>query len=339
MTYAVLLWPHANVRYFESMKTLAEGELTVMLSAVQENIEIKKTNMNGLELMTFEGPEFDERMKKLLSMVSCAYAVFAVEGEMLRPLMQGGQLRFGGDLSGILKYKGKTNEMFTGMLINLAVFCSDFAAKFDKNLAILDPMCGRGTSLFEGLRRNYDMTGVEIDKNDVGELTRFVKKYAEYNRLKHKVESASMTVDGKNAGAKTKITLAENNAMWKEDPRVVTVTLGDTLLTDKFYKGRNFHALVCDLPYGVQHESRDGKSKVSLDKMMEKALLSWKKTLIPGACVALSFNANTLPLADARMMLAKAGYEPLVGGVYDNFGHWVEQAITRDIVLAKYTGK
>ena len=28
MTYAVLLWPHANVRYFESMKTLAEGELT-----------------------------------------------------------------------------------------------------------------------------------------------------------------------------------------------------------------------------------------------------------------------------------------------------------------------
>ena len=39
------------------------------------------------------------------------------------------------------------------------------------------------------------------------------------------------------------------------------------------------------------------------------------------------------------MMLTKAGYEPLEGGVYDSFGHWVEQAITRDIVLAKYTGK
>ena len=178
MTYAILLWPHANVRYFESMKTLAEAELTVMLRAVDENIEIKRTGMNGLEMMTFEGPAFSDRMKKLMSMVSCAYAVFEVKGDMLLPLMQGGQLRFGGDLSGILKYKGKTNEMFTGMLINLAVFCSDFADKFDKNLSILDPMCGRGTSLFEGLRRNYDMTGVEIDKNDVGELNRSVKKYA-----------------------------------------------------------------------------------------------------------------------------------------------------------------
>ena len=40
-----------------------------------------------------------------------------------------------------------------------------------------------------------------------------------------------------------------------------------------------------------------------------------------------------------RAMMEKAGYEPLTGGVYDTFGHWVEQAITRDIVLAKYTGK
>ena len=31
MTYAVLLWPHANVRYFESIKTLAAAELRVML--------------------------------------------------------------------------------------------------------------------------------------------------------------------------------------------------------------------------------------------------------------------------------------------------------------------
>lgn len=339
MTYAVLLWPHANVRYFESVKKLAVAELSIMLRAFNESIEVKPCVMNGLELLTFEAGEMDDRLKKLLSMVSCAYAVFEVRGEMLLPLMPGGQMRFGGDFSGILKYKGKTNEMFTGMLINLAVFSSDYADKFDKPLSILDPMCGRGTSLFEGLRRNYDMTGVEIDKNDVGELTRFVKKYAEYNRLKHRVESASMTVDGKNAGARTKYTIAENNVMFKADPRTLTVTLGDTLLTDRFYKGRSFHALVCDLPYGVQHESRDGQSKVSLDKMMRKALQAWKKTLFPGAAVALSFNSNTLPLADARRMLKDAGYEPLEGGAYDTFGHWVEQAITRDIAVARFPGK
>ena len=147
-----------------------------------------------------------------------------------------------------------------------------------------------------------------------------------------------MTVDGRNAGARTRFTLAENNAAFKADPRTLTVTLGDTLLTDRFYKGRCFHALACDLPYGVQHESRDGQSRVSLDKLMARALQAWKKTLFPGAAVALSFNANTLPLTDAREMLATAGFEPLTGGPYDGLIHWVEQAITRDVAVARFPG-
>lgn len=338
MTIAVLLWPHANIRYFESVKMLAQAELEVMLRTVDDGITVQTREVNGLLLFVFDVPKLDEKLRALLSMVSCAYAFFELRDEMLLPIGAGGQMRFGGDLSGILKYKGKTNEMFTGMLLNLAVFSSDFAAKFDQQLCIVDPMCGRGTSLFEGLRRNYDMSGVEIDKNDVAEIIRFVKRYAEHGRLKHKVESASMTVNGKNAGARTKFTIAENNLIFKEQPRTLTVTLGDTLLADKFYKNNSFHALVCDLPYGVQHESRDGRTKVSLDKMMAKALLSWKKLLRPGAAVALSFNANTLPLDQAREMLKIAGYEPFSGGVYDGFGHWVEQAITRDIVIARFPG-
>ena len=338
MTIAVLLWPHANIRYFESVKKLAAAEMSVLLHTVDPNAQVRTMDANGLILYTFETEQLDERMRRALSMLSCAYAIFEVKGDALLPLMPGGQLRFGGDLSGVLKYKGKTNEMFTGMLINLAVFSSDFAEKFDRPLSLLDPMCGRGTTLFEGLRRNYDVSGVEIDKNDVAELRKFVKKYAEYNRLKHKVESASMTVDGKNEGTRTRFTLAEDAGRMKEDARTLTVTLGDTLLADRFYKGRCFHALACDLPYGVQHESRDGMSRVALDKMMGRALQAWKKTLFPGAALALSFNANTLPLEQAREMVSKAGYEPITGGPYDAFSHWVEQAITRDIVVARFPG-
>ena len=153
MTIAVLLWPHANARYFESVKTLAASELTVMLRALDENAEVRHCEMNGLPLLTFDVREFDDRMRRLMSLLSCAYAVFEVRGEALLPLMPGGPQRFGGDLSGNLKYKGKTNENFTGMLLNLAVFSSDFAGKFDQPISILDPMCGRGTTLFEALRR------------------------------------------------------------------------------------------------------------------------------------------------------------------------------------------
>jgi len=319
------------------MRKISENELNIMLSAISPENRVHAEECGGLQLWVFDA-DYDDKMKSLLSRISCAYAIFEKTGESLRPIMPGGQLRFGSDLSGILKYKGKTNEMFTGMLINLAVFSSAFASQFDKNLSILDPMCGRGTSLYEGLRRSYDMSGIEIDKTDVSELNKFLKKYAEYNKYKHKIESSSMTVSGKSAGAKLKYTVAENNALWKEDPKTVTVVNGDTLFADKFYKGRCFHALVCDLPYGIQHESRDGQSKVTLDSMMNKALLAWKKTLFPGAAIALSFNANTLPLSDARTMLKEAGYRPLEGEFYDNFAHWVEQAITRDIVIARFDG-
>ena len=64
------------------------------------------------------------------------------------PCSPAGSSALGGDLSGVLKYKGKTNEMFTGMLVNLAVFSSEYAKWFDRPLQVLDPMCGRGTTLF-----------------------------------------------------------------------------------------------------------------------------------------------------------------------------------------------
>lgn len=54
MTIAVLLWPHANARYFESVKTLAASELTVMLRALDENAEVRHCEMNGLPLLTFD---------------------------------------------------------------------------------------------------------------------------------------------------------------------------------------------------------------------------------------------------------------------------------------------
>lgn len=339
MTIAVLLWPHANVRYFESMKRLAAAEMEILLHTFDEQIEVRTLEMQGIEFCAFDVAEVDDRLRRLLSRLSCAYAVFAVQGEALLPLQPGGQLRFGGDLSGVLKYKGKTNEMFTGMLVNLAVFSSEYAKWFDRPLQVLDPMCGRGTTLFEALRRDYDASGVEIDKTDVAEVRKFLKKYCEHNRLKHRVESSSMTADGKSVGTRTRFTLAENAERFREDPRTLTLTLGDTLLTDRFYKGRTFHALACDLPYGVQHESRDGQSKVALDKLMARALRAWQKVLLPGAAVALSFNANTLPLEQARQMLERAGFVPLTGGPYDHMAHWVEQAITRDIAVARWPGR
>ena len=132
---------------------------------------------------------------------------------------------------------------------------------------------------------------------------------------------------------------AESGGRVREDPRTLMLSGGESLLTERVYEGRTFHALAGELLYGGQHERRGGQSKVALDKLMTLALRAWQKVLLPGAAVALSFNANTLPLEQARQMLERAGFVPLTGGPYDHMAHWVEQAITRDIAVARWPGK
>lgn len=339
MTIAVLLWPHANARYFSSVEKLSLAELGVMLRSHLPEAKPALTSLKGIPFITFETPSFDPKMHALLSHFSAGYAVFELKNEQLLPLMAGNELPYGQDISGVLKYKGKTNEMFTAMLINLAVFSSDHRTHSDQCLTVVDPMCGRGTTLFEATRRGYSSFGVEIDKTDVDQLRQFIKRYFEFNQIKYKLQTTSLTVNGKQGAVKSAYTFAKNADEYKEAPQQLCVTCGDTLHSGSYAKKPFAHALVSDLPYGIAHESRDGKAKVSLDKMMQKALVEWKRLLLPGAGIALSFNEYTLPLEEARDMVTKSGYEVYTGMEYDGLSHWVEQAISRNVVVARFPGK
>jgi SAM-dependent methyltransferase len=334
LTVALLLWPHQNVRYFASVQALALKEIALMLAAEPEAGAPRPESLRGLELICFEAPALTEGLLAILRFFSAGYACFKKEGETLRPI-EIPQLPYGRDISGVLKYKGKTNEMFTSMMINLAVFSSAFRGRFAQKLEILDPLCGRGTTLFEAARKGYDAAGIEIDKADFSQINLFLPKYLEHNRLKHKIQKGSLTVPGRAAASSVSFEFAQDAKALKIAPERLQFIHGDTLLAASYFGRPRFHALVADLPYGIAHESRDGKGKVALDQMMKKALLAWKKTLLPGAGVALSFNSHTLPLSEARAMLKAAGYEVLAGQEVDGFAHWVEQAILRDIVLAR----
>ena len=91
--------------------------------------------------------------------------------------------------------------------------------------------------------------------------------------------------------------------------------------------------IVCDLPYGVQHASVGGRP----DQLLKKALPGWKEALKKGGTIAVSFNAQTLKSETVRELMEAAGLEAKRGGAYDGFSHWVEQAVTRDIVVGKRT--
>lgn len=93
--------------------------------------------------------------------------------------------------------------------------------------------------------------------------------------------------------------------------------------------GRGKFDLICaDLPYGVQHGAN-----MPLEKLLRLALPAWVETLKRGAAVAISFNAQTLPTRKVRAVFAGAGLHVREGGPYDRLSHWVEQAVTRDVVV------
>ncbi len=68
-------------------------------------------------------------------------------------------------MQSVLKYKGKTNEVFTSALLHIALLSGEFWNQ--EKISVLDPMCGRGTTLFSALTFGYIAHGIEIDEADV----------------------------------------------------------------------------------------------------------------------------------------------------------------------------
>ena len=317
MHYTMLLWPHANARYQVETEKLARAELEVMLSRLGMEYTWEEGGVAGLPSLDFAARPLADAEATVISRHSLLYALFERrEDGALLPLLGREAPRVGGDLPGILKYKGKTNENFTQLLINLAWLAGNMPEKAH----LLDPMCGRGTALFVALNRGWDVVGSDIDRAALREAEQFFKRYLEYHRFKHTTRRGSLTLRGKKSAPYTDLTLAEGAL------RLAEV---DATRVREAFGAAKFDLLCADLPYGVQHGSN-----MPLETLLRLALPAWAETLKRGAAIALSFNAQTLPARKVRALLAGAGLRVLEGGPYDHFEHWVEQAVTRDIAVA-----
>src|SRR4051794_19148021 len=100
-----------------------------------------------------------------------------------------------------------------------------------------------------------------------------------------------------------------------------------------------FDLLVADLPYGVQHGSRD-VDKLARDPagLLERALPAWTSVLAPGAAVGLAWNTRVLPRRDLAGIMGSAGLSVLDGPPFDSFEHRVDRSIQRDVIVAFVPG-
>ena len=336
MHYKMLLWPHANARYQNETLKLAMAELGLMLARLAPGAEVAADERLGMPCLDVSLEEaLPADAVEALRRHSLMYGLFEDRDGLLRPVAGRAEATVGRDLPAILKYKGKTNELFLQMLVNAALYAGDFWHS-DGPLAMLDPMCGRATGLFVAANYGWDALGADVDRGDLKEAEQFFRRYLEFHRFKHTVERMSRTLKQGGSAAECRFEYARSA---REPRRTLSLVCLDAAGSGGALGKNAFHLIACDLPYGVRHDAQLGRGQRTkgnwLEALVEQALPDWKAALKPGGAMALSFNAQNLKLERLRALMAQAGLEVLQGGAYDGFAHWVEQAITRDIAICR----
>ena len=341
MRYRLLLWPHANARYQQETRKLAQAELELMLARHVPGARCAVDEGADMPCLTIDAPgPLDAGTVEAVRCHSLLYGLFEARDDgSLVPVAGRAATRLGPDLPAILKYKGKTNELFLEMLINAALYAGDYWDA-DGPLELLDPMCGRATAPFIALNRGWNAVGADVDRADLKEAERFFRRYLEYHRFKHTLTRESRTLEKGRAAPLCRFEYAPDaRAFRKGEARTLSLVNLDATLAAEALGKDAFHIIACDLPYGVRHDaqlSRGADRRGNwLETLLAKALPDWRAALKPGGTVAVSFNAQNFSLVRVRDLMARNGFEVMQGGAYDEFAHWVEQAITRDIAVCR----
>ncbi|MFZ6002884.1 MAG: TRM11 family SAM-dependent methyltransferase [Actinomycetota bacterium] len=337
--YALLLKASANRVYGASAFDLARAELLAMARASGALVEhIDREEIAGVDyLVATSTSPLTERQVELWSNLSSLHALFEVEGARFAPVSIAPLARLDEDIVTIQRYPGKTNEAFTHLLVNMALVESDDA--FGRllrggRLTLVDPVCGRGTTLNRAALYGMDACGIELDQRDAEAYTQFLLTWLKDKRLKHRLEQAKLR-RGRDTPAH-RITVTYGHGKDRSTHRVIDVIHDDTRAARTHLKARSADLMACDLPYGVQHGSSRGSEHRDRGPagLLAEALPVWFELLQPGAAVALAWNLNTLKRPRLVQLLREAGFELRSAEDDDSFVHRVDRAIRRDVLVA-----
>ena len=347
VTYARLETPGHNRVYYEQSRPMALAELRIAADGAGfacENARVAP--IAGVPYFLFDTPApLSERALRRVCGLSFLYAIYQAEdgGALLRPVARTDAPYADEGIGRILKYTGKTNELFTRMLLHLAVEASDYGDLPPAELWLLDPVMGKGTTLFEGLVRGYNGCGIEVGEQPVREAVQYLKKYLEREKYKHSYklqrQSGAAGTSGAFRAVRHSFTLAPTKERMKEDSRTLELICANSMYADRLFRKNTFHILAGDLPYGVKHGNVTAENQSAATRnpkqLLETCLPAWHSVLKRGGALALSWNVFVLPRAQVSALLADAGFTVKDGGPWLEFAHRVDQSICRDIIVAR----
>lgn len=301
-----------------------------------EDAAVSVQEMAGEPFLTFETQRMTgEAWRELSRHSSVCLAAQVGEDGSLVPLERFVRGVMPDELPHVLKYKGKTNADFTYLMLHCAKAASAFA-QTDAPLRVLDPMCGKATTLFCAVCEGHHAVGIETDIKALREADTYYARFLKLHRLKHRRTEQSRTLR-KSGSAPCVCYEAAADAQAMKQGAVISLEMinGDAARAAEMVKPNSCHLVVSDLPYGVQHAPKENGEIPALARLLRRVAPGCASVLKPGGAMAFSFNLNTLRRREVEQALAEAGMEVLAQGPYADFSHWVEQAVDRDVVIAR----
>lgn len=332
---ALKITPQRSAQYANMTEKLAEPELLASpVGRAIQRVEHVTFAGQGYLLVTLDDesvlsscPALGEILPRL-GATSEVYEFFERIGDVEGPFLRPRETSFAPfvplEMAEVRRYKGKTNEVFTRVLLNVAVFAGAYSDQYTGRLRILDPLAGGGTTLFLALAAGYDAFGIEHQKQDVETTVVFIRQYLNSIHMPYK----ELDERGRRAGRRYQFEIGRKGAT-----RSLVLALGDTceahLHMQEVRGGPRMHAIVGDLPYGIQHFGE-------ISGMLSKALPVWESILLPGGTVALAWNATHIEraaitgLVERHSQLRVRNDPP-----YTQFAHTVDRVIKkRDMLVA-----
>ena len=335
MHYTLLLKTPTNARYSQSLHKLALHECACTLLSLGISASPCIETIGGASFLAFDADALNAKDWAILSSHSAVCFAATAEGELLRPLPLARNAYLPPELPHVLKYKGKTNVDFTLMMLHCAKAASGYA-RAEEPLTVLDPVCGRGTTLFCALLEGNSAIGVDADRKAIDEADDYFERFLQYNRLKHRREESSRTLKPSGSAKLRRFTFAGDAEAYKRgDTRTLTLCQADMSQSEGLLRPGCCQLIVGDLPYGVQHAPKEGARVSTQSTFLRRLLEPLPKALNAGGAIALSFNTYTLPREELSRLMREVGFDVLEAPPYDDFSHWVEQAINRDMVVAR----
>jgi hypothetical protein len=323
---ALRVAPQHSTQYADMAARLAEPELRASPAGAHVQ-SVEPVLLGGHQYLLVEtGAEAGlvAAVVRRLGAVSEAFeyieALDGRDGPFLRPLPTGFTGPLPRELAEARRYKGKTSEVFTRVLLNLAIFGGAFAEA--SRLRVVDPLAGGGTTLFVALAAGHDAFGIEQTRRDVETTATFVREFCKESRVPHR------ELRGPKGERRYTFELGP-----RDEPRTLVLVEGDARRAEEELRtvpgGARFQALATDLPYGIQHHG-------ALAALLTDALPAWERLLVPGAALALAWDATRLKRgAMLDLVRGACGLTIRDEPPYDALAHRVDRVIReRDVVVA-----